>query len=385
MVKKVAIVIPRADTLGGAQRHVVDLMNGVSGSNVQFILIHGAGSVFDDCVVVKSSVSSRVLNSLTRVPTLWGSIQAVFAVRKILVKEGVDVLFLHSVNGGLVGRLANSFLNVKTVFTAHGWSHIRSTGSVKRYIYIYLERFLALKSDSIICVCENDCRYAIETIGIPKRKVKNVYNGVSDPQCIAIDSCDREILDVDGRVVPVSDSIGTDKPFVFGVVARFQQPKDFDTLLMAFSSVEQTNWILLLAGDGEELDFYKALVSRNEILNKRVYFLGFRSDLDILYRVFDCFVLVSRSEGLPYSILEALSYSLPVLATDVGGVSEMVSEVNGSLVKSEDYLTLSNAIEGVLSSGENELEQMGVSSRRLFLEKFSDTVMFRKLEKVLGV
>lgn len=128
------------------------------------------------------------------------------------------------------------------------------------------------------------------------------------------------------------------------IVARIDHLKGHRTLLEAWSRLPLPRPILLIVGDGAERGAMEAL-SADLQLQQCVRFLGFRSDVADLLAAVDLFLLPSLTEGLPLSILEAMSHGLPIVATRVGGIPELVTDgVHGALVPPEDAAPLAAAV-----------------------------------------
>lgn len=134
--------------------------------------------------------------------------------------------------------------------------------------------------------------------------------------------------------------------------------------------------VLLIAGEGSERERLEAM-ARELGLTPHVRFLGYRTDVMDLLRAADFFVLPSLLEGMPLSVLEAMSYGLPVIATTVGGVPEVVTDgESGVLVPPGDPAALSSAMARL--AGDRALRQrLGEAGRRRVLEDFSFAAMSR--------
>ena len=151
-------------------------------------------------------------------------------------------------------------------------------------------------------------------------------------------------------------------------VGRFAYPKDFTTLLEAVRLVDAPCHVRL-AGDGPGLAAVAAEVGRQG-LSERVELLGARADIPELLAHSDVFVLSSRSEGFPVSVLEAMAAGLPVVATDVGGVAEAVEDgETGLLVPATDAEALARALERLLADGELR-RRLGAAGRARALSLF---------------
>jgi len=159
--------------------------------------------------------------------------------------------------------------------------------------------------------------------------------------------------------------------FVIGSVGRFEKIKSYDILIHAFAQAKKKwkNLKLLLVGDGSQRDVLKTLVHELSIQDS-VVFTGFRPDGYRFYSLFDCFALSSQSEGLSIALLEALSFSLPIVTTcDAKSHDVLVHGVNGLLVPVNDIRLYAQAIEIIVSDA--ALRSTMMQENALLIERFS--------------
>lgn len=179
----------------------------------------------------------------------------------------------------------------------------------------------------------------------------------------------------------VRAELGLSSSDVVGIiVARIDHLKGHDTLLHAAVMLQKkaAPFILLLAGDGAERNNREQMAQ--ELGLKNVRFLGFRSDVPDLLAASDFFVLPSLTEGLPLSILEAMSHGLPTVATDVGGIPELITNgQEGFLVPVNDPALLAQAIETVIRNPALR-DEIGAKAHRKAETEFSFTRMTRDYE-----
>lgn len=183
----------------------------------------------------------------------------------------------------------------------------------------------------------------------------------------------------------------TTEHFVFGMVARLGPPKDFDTLIDAAALCrEQTHWRFLLIGDRESepvyRETYQQILQRTAAagLADRFVCTGHRSDVPALLSALDAFVLCSRSEGFPLSILEAQSAGLPVVASAVGGIPEAVLDgETGLLHAPADAPSLATALRRL--AGEASLrQQLCEGAGRRLAAEFAPAVFRQQLQSLYG-
>jgi glycosyltransferase involved in cell wall biosynthesis len=172
---------------------------------------------------------------------------------------------------------------------------------------------------------------------------------------------------------------------VVGNVAALTGHKDHATLVeaMALLRPRVPEARLVVAGEGELRPALEALV-RDRGLGDRVAFAGFRHDLDVLLPAFSVFCLSSRLEGLGTSLLDAMAFGLPVVATAAGGIPEAVEDgVTGRVVPTRDPAALADALADVLGDA-GRRRAFGDEGRRRFLERFTADHMVAETLAVLG-
>ena len=234
----------------------------------------------------------------------------------------------------------------------------------------WAERLLIHFTDSIACVSEDVKRSMIENQGISPEKLAVVYNGVDTDRFCPGSLKSR--LCRDGLGIKQDASI-------IGIVARLTPVKDHVTLLKAFLKIYEDipEAVLLVVGDGElEQTLIKQTYEMG--LNNNVFFVGERQDIPELLNVMDIFVLSSLSEGHNMSLLEAMAAGLPVVATDVGGNSEIVVDgATGFLVPPENPKIFSDKVM-ILLRDEGLRSHMGKNGRVRVVKNFDKNRMMEE-------
>ena len=220
-------------------------------------------------------------------------------------------------------------------------------GRASRWKYGRCRRILAV-SGAVAAVLRRD--------GLPHDRIRVVYEGVPDR---GPDSGGRAQLEALG--VPVT-------ALVVGTVAALTDHKDHHTLLAAAARVPGAHFVIV--GEGEQRT---ALQTQAAALGlaARVVFTGFREDLDRLIPAFDVFCLSSKMEGLGTSLLDAMCFARPVVATAAGGIPEAVEDgVTGRVVPVQDVSALAAALVSVLGDGALRA-RFGAAGRARFESRFS--------------
>ncbi|MGD8894862.1 MAG: glycosyltransferase [Acidobacteriota bacterium] len=287
---------------------------------------------------------------------------AILALTRIIRRERPGVLLLHdphAVSAGIIAaRLAGgpALVAVRRVDFP-----LRGTFSRRKYA----------ACDRVIVV-SRAIGSVVEAGGLPASRRRLVYEGVPDrsPR-----PGGREELAALG--VPPG-------ALVVGNVAALADHKDHATLVEAMAVLRARvpeAW-LVIAGEGDLRPALEALVAGHG-LEDRVIFAGFRRDLDRIMPAFSLFCLSSRLEGLGTSLLDAMAFGLPVVATAAGGIPEAVEDgVTGRVVPPREPVALAGALAEVLGNEERR-RALGEAGRRRFVERFTADRMVDETVRVL--
>jgi glycosyltransferase involved in cell wall biosynthesis len=354
---RLLVVVTLAEA-GGAQTFASTLVAGLRDRYEITVAAHGPeGALVDACAAL--DVPFRHVHHLVRDPHPYHDAAAIRELRSLARELRPDVVQINSSKAGVLGRLAVARTGVKTVFTAHGWA-FSGRGGTAGAVYAAAERAVAPLSDAVVCVSSHDLALARERGISPRGSLQVIHNGVDAPH------------DLPPRR-PAGDRL------VLGCTARLAPPKDLITLLEALTRPGCDGWELRIFGDGPDRAQIEA--RRDELgLAHRVTLLGNRDDVPAQLADCDAFALISDWEGLPYSILEAMAAGLPVLATSVGGIRDLVAPgITGELVPARD----AQAAAGVLATWAADpalLPALGASAHSRARESFSRERMVERYD-----
>jgi glycosyltransferase involved in cell wall biosynthesis len=356
---KVLYVITNGN-LGGAQVHLKALIAGLP-LNIEANLVMGERLwLWDE--MQNTGVRLFHLPTLIRPISPVADLKALFGLTKIIREVGPDLIHCHSSKASFLARVAGKLCRVPVVFTVHGWSFTVGVSAGKRLFYRMLERLAARLTDKIICVSEFDRLLATAAMPESASKLLTVYNGIGD---------------IDRPVVGAGAERHGQLRLV--MVARFSEPKDQPTLIKAAASLKKAAipFLVTFVGEGPALPHNEQLATELQLADT-VKFLGLRLDVENILAANDVFVLLSKWEGLPLSILEAMRQGLPVIASDVGGVKELVVEgETGFMIPAGDLDCLVRCIREI--NGDSALrERMGINARQRFEQMFTLQSMIDK-------
>ncbi|MDW8381084.1 MAG: glycosyltransferase family 4 protein [Verrucomicrobiota bacterium] len=357
---RVAAVVTRTEA-GGAQVHLRDLLLTLSGC-VRPIVVSGAqdGPGWLGGELKRLGLGLSLVPSLVQPIRPIRDLRAFSELRRLLRHLQPDLLHCHSSKAGALGRLAARSLRIPSLFTAHGFAFTPGAPPGRRLLGWAVEWVGALCGDGIITVSEHDRALALRYKLCKPDRLWTVHNGVPD---------------VSERSKPEAS------PVRMVMVARFAPPKDHRLLIQCLSRFRRLDWRCSFVGSGPTEPMCRRL-AHDLGLADRLDFLGTREDVPQILADHQIFVLTSRWEGLPLSVLEAMRAGLPVVASDVGGTREAVLDgETGFLIPRGDVVTLQDRLMRLITDPELRL-RMGRAGRRRYEQYFTLEQMVEKTWEV---
>jgi glycosyltransferase involved in cell wall biosynthesis len=296
----------------------------------------------------------------------------VFQLARIIEEQGIDIVHcqLHkpTVYGALTAYMTGK--NLKVI------SHVRGLNRTRSFQRKLLNGILFRRISRIIAV-SNAVRDDIVRTNFmcSPGKVVTIYNGIDV----------KAFMDSDLTREEARTQLGlSDKDaFVYGTVGRLAETKGQKVLLKSFARVYEKypkSW-LIITGKGRLESELRALAAELNI-HERVVFLGYRTDILEVLKAYDVFVLPSIAEGLPGALLEAMATGIPVIASRVGGVPEILNDPNlGSMVSPSSRDELASAMERLCSMDEMRRNMIGETLRANVLEKFTKERMISAISR----
>ena len=320
--------------VGGPALHSIILTRGLSyaaGSRYDTTLFGGRledGESSMAAFAAQRGVEINVVPSMGRAVRPGQDARAVADVARRIRAVRPSVVHTHTAKAGAIGRTAAMLNRVPIiVHTFHGHIFDGYFSPRKTKLFVQVERSLARVTDVILSLSNQQREDLIEKYRIaPAEKVRVLPLGLELDRFRAIDRRDRGSL---------RRSLGLDQttPLILAV-GRIVPIKRFDLLIEAFKRLlpHCPSAHLAIAGDGAPAD-KAGLEALAASVADRVHFLGWRRDQDVLYTDADVLALTSDNEGTPVTVIEAITSGVPVVATRVGGVEDIVSDEMGTLVR----------------------------------------------------
>jgi glycosyltransferase involved in cell wall biosynthesis len=252
------------------------------------------------------------------------------AIYDSIKRENVTLIHVHGFYLLLQCLLPAKLAGVKIVYTEH------ANFTIKRFRkYSLLASIFPYFVDRMTTVSGHLKDYFVNELKVPSSKIQVIYNGVDL----------EKFKSFNGNLSRIQNG-----KIRIGTVGRLNQVKDHETLLKALAIIHgiRDDFHMTIVGDGELRSFLEKRIDDLKI-SDHVDLLGNREDIPQLLSDFDIFLLSSKREGFPITLLEAMACGKPVIATEVGGIPEAVHDgENGLLVPPENPETLAKAILGLL-------------------------------------
>ena len=280
--KKILFIITKS-VWGGAQKYVFDMATSLPKDQFEPIVAGGGKGIMAE-KIISAGLPYLEIKSFQRDISFWKEIVSFFEILKILFKTKPDIVHVSSSKaGGMAGMAILTYLAVKpprggltAVFTVHGWAFLESRPKWQIFLIKLASKITCLFYDKIICVSRNDYNEAIKNKIAPAQKLTFIHNGINPADYNFQERMEKE--------------------FTVGAIGEATKNKGHKYLIEASKNFPDIKLNII-----------------SNIPNASKYLKNF-----------DIFVLPSLKEGLPYVILEAGLAGLPVIASNVGGIPEII-------------------------------------------------------------
>jgi glycosyltransferase involved in cell wall biosynthesis len=388
--KKILFVVTKP-YFGGRQRYIYDIATNLNRIRFDVHVAFGGEGEFNE-KLAKERIPVHRIRGLGRHVIVISDIVAFFSLARIIFTQKPDILHLNSTRTGILGAILARLLNgwqmlrhmdhthgTRIVFTAHGWAFTEERSSVATLL-IRFAQWLTVVLTHVTVAVSNDTKRHMHRALFVRDKIRIVHNGTA-AHVLKHRTVARKILFPDG--VPESAKGAT----WVGTVAELSPNKGIGTTINAIAHMKNEHphqkliFVVVGANHGEE-HHLRRLIKTHE-LQDSVFLVGDRKDARELLSAFDIFALTSTKEGFPFVLLEAGVAGLPVLASAVGGVNELISDMeSGILTQPHNSKEVARALEYYLTNKNSRqahaavlahtvrnhfnLESMVVKTRKLY-------------------
>lgn len=378
--KNIVRVIARLN-IGGPAIHTVLLSSELNKRGCRDVLV--CGTVDDSegdmmYLARENNVAPIVIPQLCREISPMRDIKSFAALYSIMRRERPDIVHTHTAKAGTLGRLAALCAGVPVkVHTFHGHVFDGYFSPMKARVFLLIEKFLALFTNKVVVVSE-----------LVKNEIVNTLKVTTESKCVVVPlgfdlsrflECEKA-----SGAFRKELGLGSDTVLV-GIVGRLVPIKNHKMFLDVAKKIMTKNpgakIRFVIIGDGECADGLKAQAKSLD-LEKHVIFTGWKRDLAAVYADLDIVALTSLNEGTPVSIIEAMASRKPVIATDVGGVGDLIVQgENGYLVKSGDAEGFADKLSDLIRNADKRAS-FGTSGRDHVRQKYSKERLVNDIESL---
>ncbi|KKS44883.1 MAG: Glycosyl transferase, group 1 [Candidatus Azambacteria bacterium GW2011_GWA2_42_9] len=383
-MKKILFIITKSE-MGGAQRFLYELVTHLDAQMYVILVAAGRnGELFEK--LFKKDIKTARIRNFSNIPGIKNFL-AFIEIFNLLRKFRPDILYLLSSEAGFIGSLAGSFYsllfwreNLKIIYRIGGWAFKEPHNIFIKKIYLWSEKFSSVLKDIIIVNSEFDRQLAIKNKITKPNKITTIYNGISLNE-IKFFLTEEAKKFINSKILYSKFYILNS--ILIGTIANLYKNKGLEFLVKTMSVIkgQMSNVTLMIIGDGPERKNLEKLIKKYKLKNN-VFLLGAIPDAYKYLKALDLFVLPSIKEGQPWVILEAMAAEVPIVATNIAGIPEMIENgKSGLLVEPADPAALANAIEKMLAHP--SLAQECIKNASIVVkEKFNITEMMEKNEKL---
>jgi len=366
--KKIGIFYVIGDSsLTGAPRHLLSLVDSLSDKDFSISVILPQGPLADE--LKKRKITTFLVPMRARSDT-----DAVRAIQKLLRKYDPHIMHVHGQRAGVLARLAVTGLPIKVIYTEHTRTpQFRLANPMLEWTHVRAMKILDAGTHMNIAVSKAVANFLINSKVTRPAKVQVIYNGIES----------LEPKHIDKQTLDIINQYGLRKQdIIIGTVGSLNIQKDTATLIKAMERVlkKLPKAKLVLVGSGPLRRKLEQLAKKLKI-DQQVIFAGSLPSISGIVQLFTVFVLPSKSEAFGISLLEAMRSGVPVIATKVGGIPEVVvSNKNGLLVDPGNPKALSAAIMKLLN--DKRLQKKLIAGGRETVRNFSVNRMTQTTTKL---
>ena len=342
---KLILYIITQSELGGAQRYIIDLAKNLK---LDYKIGIIAGGQKENNAFAKTLAENHI--SFHNIPTLMRSISPLkdiittYKLIKIIKKIEPDIIHLNSSKISILGSLASKLAQIgknskkfKTIYTAHGWVFNEPLSKFKINFYKHAEILTSTYKNTIICINKFDLNVAKQTLNLNQNKLRLIHNGIEAQEHTYLpkEIARKKLISKLKTKIDIRKNT-----ILIGSIGNLYKTKDYLTFIRAFKitktalQIQVSNKIhikAIIIGEGTERNKLESLIAK-ENLTDDIYLAGSIFNAQSLLKAFDIYICSSIKEGLPYSILEAGLATLPIVATNTGGIPDIIKDSTNSLL-----------------------------------------------------
>ena len=351
--KKVLLVITKSN-FGGAQKYVFELAKSLKANNFNVhVALGGEGRLKEKLETARIQVTT--IPYLGRDISFKDDFKSGIALYKIIKKIQPDVIHLNSSKIGAIGSVIAQVARVpRIIFTIHGWAFNENRSSLSKLFIKIIYSITIFFSNTSIAVSQMTASQAsiLPFYFLFKNKIKVVLNGIETPDYFTKDKA-RDFLS------QICNQDFSQKTIV-GQIAELHPIKSIETTILGAKILTQKypDLVFVIIGEGQEHESLENLIIEQGLQDK-VFLTGYVDNAARYMRAFDIFTLTSKSEALALVLIEAGLAKVPVVASRVGGIPEIIEDHHtGLLFESENIEDFISKITYIFETHDFEKEMI---------------------------
>lgn len=317
----------------------------------------------------KHRINMHEIN-FTRSPLSFKNIKGFKALKKLQKQKKFDFIYCQQPVGGVMGRRLAKKFKLPCIYTAHGFHFFKGNSKVKNFIFKSIEKHYAKYTTALITINKEDYNAAKDW------KAKHIYkiNGIGV-------NFDKYKPDPNLNKEDFRKSFGLEKDdFVVLSVGELNKNKNTLRLLKCIKSLNIKNIKYFICGQGPLKQQYEAYIKDNN-LQQNVKMIGYRTDISNFYSIADLYIMPSFREGLSKSMMEAMCYGLPVVASRIRGNVDLLGEGEGGILCNPNHTE--EFTEAIKKMYEDENLRKQFANRNLeYVKKFDLEVVKKQLKEI---
>ncbi len=370
--RKLFICITKSNW-GGAQKYVFDIATNTPRDQFDTtVLLGGTGDLKNK--LEEFGVKTLLLKNSQRDINAKKEFGLLFELIKIFKKEKPDIIHLNSSKMGFVGALAGRIAGIKKiVFTCHGWAFNENRSSLSKWFFRVFHNLTIMLADETIAVSE-----------ITKNQIKNPFrkkivvirNGLREIELKDKNTAQKFLSE---KIIQANDrasKVLVEKPTWIGTLSELHTTKGLNYAIEAISKIKN-DVIFVVIGEGEKRKKLEEQAVKLGVGN-RVFLIGYVDNAPTYLKAFDIITLSSITEGLPYVLLESGYAARPIVASNVGGIPEIIeNDKTGILVSPRNSEEIKSSIEYLIKNPRNATF-FGNALRDKISKDFTQKMMLEK-------
>ena len=312
-------------------------------------------------------IDKKIKIPICRSPFHIKNIKAIFQLRKYILKEKYDLISCSTPMGGVVARLASKNLQkkkkTKVIYTAHGFHFFKGCPLINYLIYFPVEKYLTRYTDLLITINEEDYNFALKHFKVEAKYIKGI--GFNKNRLL------NNLNNLEKNNLREKLGLKLDD-YVILYIAEISKRKRQKYLLKVLKELNDSNVKLLLVGENTlNLNNYIAKL----VLDKQVKVLGFREDVSDLLDIANLVISVSKQEGLPLNIMEAMYKQKPIIVTNCRGNRDLIKhQENGLVVSLNNKKELMESIK-YLKNNKKKAQDLSKENKKLSKEYTTEEIL----------